>query len=91
MSGYTADGEISFSCRPLYIVLLDSIFSDAHAVRGREGYYFADNGEFNLYDIAKAIGVAAQEFGLITDTEPTSFSDGKLQAEPQVTEIIAFA
>ncbi|KZP06728.1 NAD(P)-binding protein, partial [Athelia psychrophila] len=69
----------------LYIVLLDSIFSDPHAATsGREGYYIAENGEFDLYDIAKAIGVAAQGLGLIKDSEPTSFTDEELQAQPKL-------
>jgi len=70
----------------LYIVLLDSIFSGPHAAAsGREGYYIAENGEIGLYDTAKAIGMAAQELGLIKDSEPTPFTDEELQAQPKLS------
>lgn len=71
----------------LYIVLLDSIFSDPHATpSGREGYYYAENGEYSGYDSDKAVTLAAQELGLSKYTEPTSFTDEELQAEPKVTQ-----
>lgn len=69
----------------LYIVLLDSIFSDPHATpSGREGYYYAENGEYSGYDSDKAVTLAAQELGLSKYTEPTSFTDEELQAEPKL-------
>ncbi|KAH9945011.1 NAD(P)-binding protein [Epithele typhae] len=56
----------------LYIVVFDAIAA-ATAGHGWEGFYFAENGEHNWYQIARAIGEAMLDLRLTDNAEPTSF------------------
>jgi len=59
----------------LYIVLYDSIVTHPAATgHGREGIYFGENGEHNLYDVGKAIGEAMVAIGKADNPEPTTFT-----------------
>ncbi|EMD33971.1 hypothetical protein CERSUDRAFT_67591 [Gelatoporia subvermispora B] len=63
----------------LYIVLYDAIATDPDAVgHGREGYYFAENGEHTWMDLGKAIGRALVEVGVSESDEPTTFEREEL-------------
>ncbi|OCH93024.1 NAD(P)-binding protein [Obba rivulosa] len=63
----------------LYIVLFDAIMTRPDAVaHGREGYYFAENGEHTWYDISKAVGRALVELGVSETDEPTTLSREEL-------------
>ena len=59
----------------LYILLLNGVLQDPDQVpHGREGFYFAENGEHTFYEIAKAIGEGLLAIGISPDAEPSSFS-----------------
>ncbi len=63
----------------LYIVLHDAIAKNPAAVgHGRDGYYFAENGEYSWYEVSKAIGKAMVELGLSKSEEPTTFTSEEL-------------
>ncbi|KAI0358736.1 NAD-P-binding protein [Trametes cingulata] len=62
----------------LYEVLWNCIVAEKDVGHGKEGYYFAENGEHKLYEVAKAIGVALKEFGLADTDEPSSFTKEEL-------------
>ncbi|EIW84048.1 NAD(P)-binding protein [Coniophora puteana RWD-64-598 SS2] len=44
------------------------------AGHGREGFYFAGNGEHKWYDLSKAIGEALFELGKVDKAEPSPFT-----------------
>jgi hypothetical protein len=69
----------------LYIVLYDSIITNSATGHGREGSYFAENGEHNLYDVGKAIGEALFEIGKTDNPEPTTFTQEDLDKYFQVS------
>jgi len=62
-----------------YQILLDTILSDPNLAHGREGYYFAENGEYKLYDVAKAYSQALYDLGKGKSPEPTSFTAEEAQ------------
>ena len=70
----------------LYIILYDSILSNSGTSHGREGYYFAENGEYVLYDVAKVIGEALADKGIGT-SEPTSFTEEDYKRAPMVSRL----
>jgi len=63
----------------LYVALYDSIKSNPETGHGREGYYFAENGEYLLYDVAKGVALALVEAGKSQSAEPTSFTEEELE------------
>jgi hypothetical protein len=68
----------------LYIVLYDSIMSNPATGHGREGYYFAENGEYMYYNVAKVIAEALVAKG-IGKSEPTSFTEDDYKRTPMVS------
>ncbi|KAG6850631.1 hypothetical protein H0H93_010823 [Arthromyces matolae] len=64
----------------LYFVLYDSIKNNPDETgHGREGFYFAENGVHNLYDVGKAIAGALFELGKGRGPEPTPFTPEELE------------
>jgi len=59
----------------LYILLLARVLQEPDKVpHGREGFYFAENGEHTFYEVSKAIGEGLVAIGKSPDAEPSSFS-----------------
>jgi hypothetical protein len=71
----------------LYIIIYNSVLNPSTG-HGREGYYFAENGEYSQYEAAKAISEAMLEFGKGTTLEPTTFTADELKHTPEVQQII---
>ncbi|RPD68447.1 NAD(P)-binding protein [Lentinus tigrinus ALCF2SS1-7] len=74
----------------LFYLLFDKALTDpAKLGHGREGYYFAENGEHSLYALCKAVGTALVEAGRAENAEPT-----ELTAEERATifggDVMAF-
>jgi len=63
----------------LYQILFDATLSDPNLPHGREGYYFAENGEYKLYDLAKGYSQALYDVGKGKSPDPTSFSADEVQ------------
>jgi len=63
----------------LYQLLLDATLSDPNLPHGREGYYFAENGEYKLHDLAKAYSQALYELGKGKSPDPTPFTADEVQ------------
>ncbi|RDB25574.1 Uncharacterized protein C2A9.02 [Hypsizygus marmoreus] len=59
----------------LYVVLYDAIISNPATGHGREGIYFAENGEISLYDVGVAISKVLVELGRGKSAEPTPFTE----------------
>lgn len=68
-----------FQVAEMYEILLDATLSDANLAHGREGYYFAENGEYRLYDVAKAYSQALHDLGKGKSPEPTTYSTDEVQ------------
>ncbi|KII85280.1 hypothetical protein PLICRDRAFT_179013 [Plicaturopsis crispa FD-325 SS-3] len=67
-------------CQDLYIVLLDAALSGSDkAGHGHQGYYFAENGEHNLYDVSAEIARVLFELGKGQRPSPTVFSDDEVK------------
>ncbi|KAI9061683.1 NAD-P-binding protein [Trametes sanguinea] len=62
----------------LYEVLWNAIEGCKDIGHGKEGYYFAENGEHRLYDVAKQIGQVLKDFGLADTEEPSTFTQEEL-------------
>ena len=59
----------------LYYRLFDAALNDQQGLsHGREGYFFAENGEHSMYDLCKAFGEALVALGRAEDAEPTVFT-----------------
>lgn len=58
----------------LYILLYNSIVSNPATGHGREGIYFAENGEHTFYDVSKAIGEGLVALGKLDNPEPTTLT-----------------
>ncbi|KAI0768145.1 NAD-P-binding protein [Trametes elegans] len=63
----------------LYRTILDAGLSGADIGHGREGFYFGENGEHTMYDIATAMGAALKELQLAPTAEPSSFTEEELK------------
>lgn len=75
----------------LYVQMLNSIISTPSTTgHGRNGYYFAENGECYMYDISKEIQTVMVDMGLSSGSEPTQFTDEECQKYLRVctTQII---
>ncbi|KAF8066913.1 hypothetical protein FPV67DRAFT_1215028 [Lyophyllum atratum] len=62
----------------LYLVLYDSIKTNPATGHGREGFYFGENGEHNLYDVGKAVSEALVAIGKGKSAEPTTFTQEEI-------------
>ena len=63
-----------------FAVLYDAIVEGTNPAlgHGREGYYFASNGEVSAYDIGKAIGSVLFKLEKVKSPEPTKFTQEEL-------------
>lgn len=60
----------------LYIILLDTLLANPEkAGHGRQGYYFAENGEHTWLAISRAIGTALERLGISKSVEPTTLNE----------------
>lgn len=71
-------GEIA----DLYIVLYDSIVSNSATAHGREGFYFGENGEYTLYEAAKAISEVLLAYEKVKTLEPTALTEEEYKKSP---------
>ncbi|KAI0644728.1 NAD-P-binding protein [Trametes meyenii] len=63
----------------LYEGLWNTILTGKQSIgHGKEGYYFGENGEHKLYDVARTIGAVFKDFGLSESDEPTTFTKEEL-------------
>jgi hypothetical protein len=62
-----------------YQIVFDATLSDPNLPHGREGYYFAENGEYKLYDLAKAYSQVLYDVGKGKSPDPTSFTADEVQ------------
>ena len=68
-----------FQVADMYEILLDAALSDPKLAHGVEGYYFAENGEYKLYDVAKAYSQALHDLGKGKSPDPTTYSTHEIQ------------
>lgn len=59
----------------LYRVVFDSALKDLNTPHGRQGYYFAENGEYSQVELAREIGRVMHELGMAKSQAPTKLSD----------------
>ncbi len=58
----------------LYALITTKFLTEPEKVgHGREGYYFAENGEYLHYDLAMAISKALYKLGAVESEEPARF------------------
>ena len=70
----------TFAVADLYLVLFDAIRKDPSVPgHGREGFYFGENGEHNMYEVGKAIGDALVALGKSATPDPTPFTEEELE------------
>ncbi|KAF8071698.1 hypothetical protein FPV67DRAFT_1482350 [Lyophyllum atratum] len=63
----------------LYILIFDYVLSRKDLAHGRHGYYFGENGEYVMYDLAKAIAQTLYDEGMVKSPNPRSFSDEEMK------------
>lgn len=64
----------------LYLLLFNTALTNpTGTAHGREGFYFAENGEHTLYQIGKAICEAMITVGECSEPEPSAFADEEIQ------------
>ena len=68
-----------FQVAEMYEILLDATLSDPKLAHGSDGYYFAENGEYKLYDVAKAYSQALYDLGKGKSPDPTTYSAHEIQ------------
>jgi hypothetical protein len=66
------------SVADLYICVFDAKNSNRNPGHGREGYYFGENGEHRLFEVAKEIGSVFVELGHSTHAKPVSFTQKEI-------------
>ncbi|RDB25814.1 Uncharacterized protein C2A9.02 [Hypsizygus marmoreus] len=63
----------------LYILLFDYILSHKPLAHGRQGFYFGENGEYTVYELAKAISEALYHQGKAKSSKPSSFTEEEIK------------
>ncbi|KAI0315836.1 hypothetical protein OF83DRAFT_1293114, partial [Amylostereum chailletii] len=64
----------------MYKIILDAAINDPkNTPRGREGFFFGENGEYRLLDAAKAYTATLYAAGKSKTAEPTSFTSEEVQ------------
>lgn len=64
----------TYTVADLYIAVLDNLLAGKQIGHGREGMYFGENGEYNSYELSRAIGETMVRLGKSKSAEPTTFS-----------------
>lgn len=59
-------------------MLWNNVLSREEIGHGKEGYYFAENGEHKLYDVAQRMGAVLKDLGLADTDEPSTFTQEEL-------------
>jgi hypothetical protein len=68
-----------FEVAELYQILFDATLSDRNTPHGREGYYYAENGEYRLHDLAKVYSQVLYDLGKGKSPDPTPFTADEAQ------------
>lgn len=69
-----------FTVAALYILLFDQILSQKSTPpHGRDGFYFGENGEHSLYDIAKTVAQLLYDRGKGKSPVPTTFTEEEMK------------
>lgn len=64
----------------LYILLFDQILSQKSTpAHGRHGFYFGENGEHSMYDVAKTIAQLLYDVGKGESPHPTTFTKEEME------------
>ncbi|KAJ3024045.1 hypothetical protein HKX48_007976 [Thoreauomyces humboldtii] len=64
----------------LYLVIFDAVRTHPEKVgHGREGFYFAENGQYALIDSTRQIGRVLHELKLADTAEPSAFSEEEIK------------
>ncbi|TFK72944.1 NAD(P)-binding protein [Pluteus cervinus] len=66
----------------LYFTIFNSILSEGSSKQpghGRSGFYFAENGEYTMYDLAKAVSSVLYQLGKGKDPKPTTFTEAEME------------
>ena len=69
----------AFRAVNLYGLIWNATSGGEDVGHGRQGFYFAENGEHHLYDIGRAIGAVPKDFRLVEEAEPSSFTTEELE------------
>lgn len=63
----------------LYVVLYDAIKEHPDSTgHGREGFYFGESGEHNMYEVGQAVSQALVDVGKGKSREPTTFTQEEI-------------
>ena len=69
-----------------YIRILDAALRDTEGIgHGRDGIYFLESGEYELWELAKAISEALVALGVAKSVEPSGLTAKELEAFPPVS------
>ena len=62
----------------LYVLLLEKIHSGEPLAHGRNGFYFGEDGEYVIYDLAKAVSEALYSKGKSKSATPTALTEDEV-------------
>jgi len=68
-----------FKVSKFFEILFDASLSTPNTPHGRLGYYFAENGEYKLYDLAKAYSQVLYDLGKGKSPHPIPFTAEEAQ------------
>ncbi|KAF5323088.1 hypothetical protein D9611_009274 [Ephemerocybe angulata] len=63
----------------LYIKLIETIMREANPGHGKEGFYFAENGEYTFYQFGTRVSEVLVELGSGTEPEVSTLSDEEIK------------
>ncbi|TFY68537.1 hypothetical protein EVG20_g3523 [Dentipellis fragilis] len=63
----------------LFVIIFDAALADS-APHGREGIFFAENGEYQLIDVSKEVAKAFYDLGIQNSPEPTPLAEAEVAA-----------
>ncbi|KAG6857218.1 hypothetical protein H0H87_007637 [Tephrocybe sp. NHM501043] len=63
----------------LFILIFDQALTRKDLGHGRQGFYFGENGEYVMWNIAKAVAQTLHDAGKIKSSMPSSFTEEEMQ------------
>lgn len=67
-----------FSVAQLYCTIVERALAGDDIGHGREGFYFGENGEHTMLDIAQTMGADLAGMGLADTADPSTFNKTEL-------------
>ncbi|KAG6884879.1 hypothetical protein C0993_007544 [Termitomyces sp. T159_Od127] len=72
-------GLDTYPVTDLFILIFDQVLARKELGHGREGFYFGENGEYIMWNIANAVGQTLYDAGKLKHSMPSSYTEEEMR------------